>query len=499
VKWGLPAHKGPDVISAVATRGNLVINVTERGELESSKSTTLNCEVEGGGKLATIVPEGTRVKKDEEIARFDTDVLQKGINEQEVKWETADGKMKAAASEVEVQRNKGEQEVAKAKNALDLATIALEAYKDGEYPVEVEKRKAELDLAKKELKEAEDSLDFTRGMVKKGFAQMEQIRAMELNKDSKHAKVRQQEADLNHMEKNVRRMKVVELEGKLDDARRELDRAQKSLKSTVEKAESEQSAARKTAALEQRELDRLRAQLGKCVVKAPQGGIVIYAKRYYWDDATEIRPGAQLHFQQPIVTLPDLDRMQVKLRVHESVVKKVKKDQPATLQVDALPGQVLHGKVVSVATQAQSQWRSSVKEYETIVSVDDLPADAGLRPGMTAEVKVLLKTVPDALTVPVQAVTEFDGKHIAYVVTPNGVERREVKVGDSNEQLVQILEGVAEGERVAQDARSRAAAELKAAGGSGEKKDGEKDKKDDKEKKDPSPSAAPPVAAPAGG
>src|SRR5215218_9570508 len=38
VKWGLPGKKGPDVVTAVAVRGNLVINVTERGELESSKS-----------------------------------------------------------------------------------------------------------------------------------------------------------------------------------------------------------------------------------------------------------------------------------------------------------------------------------------------------------------------------------------------------------------------------------------------------------------------------
>jgi RND family efflux transporter MFP subunit len=325
-------------------------------------------------------------------------------------------------------------------------------------------------------------------MVKKGFAQMEQIRAMELNKDSKVAKVRQQEADLKNLERNVRRMKIVELEGKLDDARREFDRAKKGLKSAVEKAQGELTAAKKTAELENRELARLRKQLDKCVVTAPQDGIVIYAKRYYWDDASEIRPGAQVHFQQPIVTLPDLDKMQVKLRVHESVVKKVQKGQTATLQVEALGAQVLHGKVVSVATQAQAQWRSSVKEYETVVSVDDLPADAGLRPGMTAEVKVLLKTVPDALTVPVQAVTEFDGKHIAYVATPGGLERREVAVGESNEQLVQILDGVAEGERVALDARLRAAAELKAAGGEKGKKD-DKDKKD--EKKESSPSSAP--------
>src|SRR4051794_26425100 len=50
VKGGLLARKGPDVITAPVTRGDLVINVTDRGELESSKSTNINCEIEGGGK-----------------------------------------------------------------------------------------------------------------------------------------------------------------------------------------------------------------------------------------------------------------------------------------------------------------------------------------------------------------------------------------------------------------------------------------------------------------
>ena len=100
------------------------------------------CEVEGGGKIATIVPEGTRVKKGDEVARFDTDALQKAINEQEVKWEQADGKVKAAQSELEVQKNKEPREIAKANLALTLAKIDLESYEDkeGEYQVELDKR-----------------------------------------------------------------------------------------------------------------------------------------------------------------------------------------------------------------------------------------------------------------------------------------------------------------------------------------------------------------------
>ena len=68
---------------------------------------------------------------------------------------------------------------------------------------------------------------------------------------------------------------------------------------------------------------------------------------------------------------------------------------------------------------------------------------------------------PSALTVPVQAVTESDGKHISYVVNAGVVERRIVEVGENNERLIQVKTGLNEGDQVALDARVRAAAELK--------------------------------------
>src|SRR5262245_17114110 len=50
--WWLPGRRVADVLTAAATRGELVITVTDRGELESSQSLQVVCEVEGGGKVA---------------------------------------------------------------------------------------------------------------------------------------------------------------------------------------------------------------------------------------------------------------------------------------------------------------------------------------------------------------------------------------------------------------------------------------------------------------
>lgn len=456
-----PARRGDDVLTAAAAVGDFDILVTDKGELESAESVQVLCEVEGGGKLTTILPEGTQVKKGDVVARFDTDVLLKGINEQEVKWEQAEGKEKAAVSELEVQKNKAESEIAKAELARTLADIDLEAYREGEYKVELDKRKGALEIARKELREAEDNLAFTRGMVKKGFSQLEQVRVMELTHEGKKYAVQQQEADLDVFTRFARKRKITELDAKAQEATRDLDRTKKSQAAATEKAANEAKAARKTADLEKRQLERLREQLSKCEVAAPGPGIVIYWKRP-WDDASRIRPGAAVVFQQPIFNLPDLNRMNVKMKVHESMVKKVKKGLKCTMKLDALPGHVLHGEVVSVASLSQGDdWRGAgVKEYETIVSVADMPTDAGLRPGMSADVKILARTVPNALTVPVQSVTEVGGKHVCYVVAAGKVERREVEIGDGNEQLVQVLDGLSAGERVALDARTRAAEEI---------------------------------------
>jgi RND family efflux transporter MFP subunit len=169
-------------------------------------------------------------------------------------------------------------------------------------------------------------------------------------------------------------------------------------------------------------------------------------------------------FQQPLFQLPELDHMQVKVMIHESKVKKIAEGQKAEVRVDAYPNRVLHGTVKRVATLSDSNdsWRrGGVKEYETIVTIDDLPDDAALKPGMNAEVAIKTNHLTDVLLVPVQAVTEIEGQHFVYIKRAGGVERREVSVGESNEKFIEITSGLEGGEPVTLDARARGEADSK--------------------------------------
>ncbi len=474
--WFLPHWFGGDgkmPLTTAVQRGELKVTVTDRGELDSINSLQVICELEGGGKLVSILPEGTRVEKGDEVAKLDTDALVKLINDQEIKWETADGKANAARSEVALAKNKALSEIAKADLALVLAEIELEAFADpqGKYKRDHDKMKGALELAKKNLNESEDDLEFTRGLVKKGFAQLDQVRTKELTITERRLLVTSAEADLIILEKFTRKKDQTELASKANEAKLELARTKNTQETAIGKAEADYRSAAKTAEIEKKQVERLQKQMERCIVKAPTGGMVVYANARPWDDAARVRAGAQLYFRQAIFTLPDLSRMLVKMKVHESMIKKVKIGQTATMGIEALPNRVLNGRVTKIGMLAQQDgWRGGgVKQYDVEISIDDLPVEAGLKPGMTAEVKILISTIPDALTVPVQAVAEYEGNSVCYVVSGGRIERREVTVGESNDQYIQILSGMEPGEAAALDARVRAAAELKAAGPTGGK------------------------------
>jgi RND family efflux transporter MFP subunit len=464
-RWLWPGEATATELTATVTRGDLPIVVTERGELESSKTITAKCEVEVEQiKIVAILAEGTRVKKGEEVVRLDTEKLKRTLAEQEVKYNTAAGKFAATRQELEVQKNKAETEVAKAQLALTLADLDLEKYVKGEYQADLDEKKGAIKLAEKELQDAEEKLKHYQMFVKKGFGTPEQLRLKELEVEKARNYLERDKAKLDVLEKYTRKRQEAELKFKAEDAKRELVRTKNTGDASVAKAQADFDSARVVTDLEKEQFERLKKQLDLCVIRAPEDGILVYSQRRFWDPGSRIQLGGMVMYQQPLFQLPELDHMQVKVQIHESKVKKIQEGQKAEIRVDAYPSRVLHGTVKKVATLADSNdsWRrGGVKEYETIVSIDDLPEEAALKPGMNAEVAVKVNQLSGVLLVPVQAVTEIEGQHLAYVPGPGGIGRREVAVGESNEKYIEVSSGLEEGEAVVLDARARGEAESK--------------------------------------
>ncbi len=83
-----------------------------------------------------------------------------------------------------------------------------------------------------------------------------------------------------------------------------------------------------------------------------------------------------------------------------------------------------------------------------------------LQPGLTAQLEILVDSRQDVLQIPMQAVVATGIKYFAFVLKAGQVERRELKIGTSNESNIEILDGVADGELVVMNPRTHFAKEI---------------------------------------
>jgi RND family efflux transporter MFP subunit len=448
-------------VTGTVTRATLSVLVTQRGELESSSTTDVCCEIEGcQNRIITALPEGTTVRQGQVVLTFDADRLKHYLECQQLKLSAAAEQALGAHYDLEAEKIRSAGELDRGETGSLLADLEARKFVEGDYKIQVQGSQGEIELARSDLQERNDRLNTCRKRYRQGFGTLDELRAEETQYRQKAALLQKMETQLTVLEKYTRMKSEMQLRAGASDARRELELTRRTSALAVDRAQSQYEAAATVARLEKETLDRLRQQLDHCIVRAPHAGMVVYCRAPLSN--SPIAPGATICFQQPLFRLPDLARMQVKLDIDEAKIGKVRVGQKATIRVEASPDTLLHGTVARVAPLADFAPGSEggLKEYTTIVQIDDLPRDAELRPGMTAEVTILVEEVADTLLVPVQAVAESQGGHVAYVIGPGGsVERRAIEATETNEKWVRILSGLQEGEAVALDARARLAAE----------------------------------------
>jgi HlyD family secretion protein len=220
-----------------------------------------------------------------------------------------------------------------------------------------------------------------------------------------------------------------------------------SLKADVEKARAmfihEADDHRKSKKL----FDHYRSLVELCTRRAPQDGFVIYANGPFREesDRSIIEPGAPVRQGQELFYLPDMSKMEVVAMLHDTAVNRVRPGMPARIRFEGLRDVPFQGHVESVEDIPRMSF-SDVPYYFCIIALDVTPS--GLRPGMSAEVEVQAGLCRDVLAVPTEAVSVDHGRNLCYVIGPLGLERREFTPGLSTPQLIEVTEGLEEGESV---------------------------------------------------
>jgi HlyD family secretion protein len=198
----------------------------------------------------------------------------------------------------------------------------------------------------------------------------------------------------------------------------------------------------------QSRLSLAQQQLARTEVRADVAGIVVYRDVFFGSEQRKPQVGDQVWANQPLLILPDISKVVVETKVRETDIHKVEQNQKVEIRVQAYPDLKLTGQVTLVGTLAQEEKdRRGAKFFGVTVQVSQ--SEPRLRPGMTAAVEIQVEERKSALSVPVEAVFEKDGRQVCYVAGRRGLVPREVVLGPSNRDFVVVEKGLRRGERVA--------------------------------------------------
>lgn len=205
--------------------------------------------------------------------------------------------------------------------------------------------------------------------------------------------------------------------------------------------------------LELRKREHLEGQLASCVIRASQPGLVAYGGAntdYYTSRYYEgISAGATLKTGQPIITIPDMSKLGVEVKIHESSIKKIELGQKVFITAESVPDKTLVGRIAKVAVLPDSnasRYNPSLKVYPATVEIEG--THEFLKPGMSAKVEIIVEELEDVTYAPVQSVFVENGGHFVFVRTLGGYERRVVEIGAHNNDFIELKKGLEAGDEV---------------------------------------------------
>ena len=449
-----------------AERGPFKVTVREKGELDATESVILSNDTGEDTTIVSIVPPGSLVKEGDLILELDAVPIEDELQEDMIQVTTARAELEKAEQELDIVRKQNESDIATAANEKVLANLDLTKYKDGEYEQEKQKLADELAVASEDLAQKEDSYEFSSRMAKKGYSALNEMEVARIAVNQAQIKVSAAEEAIRVLEQYTKVRTLAELTELKKETERNLERVKSQTRAAEIQAEADLEAARLNFEVQEGRLAKTKRQLEATKLYAPQNGEVIYVvQEGRRGQEQAIEKGATVYPRQDLIKLPDLSRIKVDAKIHESQISQVSTGLPAAVRVDAYPDRVFNGTVTQVGSvPVQGNWlRDDLKEYEATIELDPLgPNDPKLKPGLTCEVEILVERRPDVLHVPLQAVVSAGGGRFAWVLDGSKPRRAPVEIGVANDTDVEILAGIEEGDLVVMNPRTHFADQIDA-------------------------------------
>ncbi len=302
---------------------------------------------------------------------------------------------------VEIDRDVHRAEVQAAEAALAVARAKLADLKAGARPEEIDKAEANVRRWQATLNEARRSYERQEQLIAEDFTSQQSV-------DQARERMDVAEAELAAAREALGMLKAGPTQTEI----------------AVQESAVEEASAR---------LALTKAHLSECVITAPFDGVIT---------AVHVRPGDLATPRSPLIEMYAPDSLVIRFSVPEAHSSAMRAGLRLRVTLDAMTGRKLTAEVVRVYPQLDASMRTRTVEAK-------LTESAEIFPYMFARLSLELKRADDAVLAPAEAVlTAPSGERYVFMVDQGKAHRRVIEVGIEQDKTVQILSGLAAGQRV---------------------------------------------------
>ncbi|MCB1237012.1 MAG: HlyD family efflux transporter periplasmic adaptor subunit [Verrucomicrobiae bacterium] len=434
-------------------KGPFAVTLELDGLFEAAEATEISLAPEAWGDLTVLefVPHGTRVKKGDAIARFDTEKLEEQLDDYAKGLPLAELTLDLARQELEALEKTTPLSLDEARRSKMFAEQDLAHYED------VEKKMDERDSAE-DVKALENYLAYSR----------EELNQLEKMYEADDMTEETEEIILKRARDEVARYEWM-LEQTRTRAERRLNtfiprehesmrlrvesqgiawrQAERGLPDALKKKRLEVEAQTRAFEKAARKNEELAADLKLLTVTAPHDGIVYYgqASRGKWVTAAMVErklvPGGKVSPREILATLVKSETLALRASVPEAKLQYLKEGLKGIAIPASNPDAEFDTKVKSFSLVPYAD-----NSFDAFFAMPEKAADSPvLNAGMNAKIHFDLHQNDNALTVPKKAVKREGADRFVYL--KDGTKRK-VKTGFSDEKVIEILDGLKEGDVV---------------------------------------------------
>ncbi len=407
-------------------RGNLTATIAPTGEVYAPRQEKLTFDVNKIELTELKVAPGQQVKAGDLLARIDTETLERAVTQAEADLTIAQSQLE------EVQNPYTDLDLAGAQRAVTQAQVALENAQKNLRLVQTDSDNAE------RIRGLEYEVNWYEANYGESLTKYENGRITKERLDLDWnglvtAKERLERALLN------REIDLANAQDQVPQAEYNLQKAQDTLAEMVagpDPKDVEVAQAKVTSA--QADLADAQAALEAATMVAPFDGTII---------STGAEVGDLVYPTTIVVTLADLSNLEVRAFVDETDISQVEIGQEVEITFDAFPGLQFQGQVLEVPLQGNLV--QNILTYEVPMSLEG-PEEAPLKPGMTANLKIIVGQRENVLLVPALAVQQGEEGNVVMVQdSPQGpAVATRIEVGLSDGLYVEVIRGLNEGDQV---------------------------------------------------